>query len=270
MIGVHGLQDNAATFDRLAPLLPANFYLVSIDLPGHGLSSHLPKGILYNFLDMMQVISRVADHFGWPKFYFLAHSLGGQLGTYYASIYPERIIKLVALDALRPGTLLTSNFIPIFRSRHKKLLQMEKKLSEGKEPCYTYGEAKQRLFASRYSELTSDSADILLKRSLRPNNGGYTFRLDQRLKFLVYPYHTHEQQIAIMKNLRCNFLLIKARESLPLYELRANQDLVNLFRSNSAIFEEIVVEGNHDVHLNYPERVASHISSFLLHTESKL
>ncbi|KAF4526753.1 hypothetical protein B566_EDAN015100 [Ephemera danica] len=270
IIGVHGLQDNAATFDRLAPLLPTSFYLVSIDLPGHGLSSHLPKGTLYNFLDMMQVITRIANHFNWKKFYYLGHSLGGQIGTYYASLYPERVIKLVIVDAFRPGAISENGYIAIFRSRHKKLLELEKKLENGKEPCYTYEEAKRRVLASRFSILTPDAADIFLNRSLRPNNGGYTFRLDQRLKFLVYPPHTNSQQIAIIGNLRCPFLLVKASESLPMYEMRTTQELLTLLRMSSSVFEEIVVEGTHDVHLIHPERVSTAVSTFLLHSKSQL
>ena len=41
---MHGYMDNAGTFDRLIPLLPDKFYVVAIDLPGHGFSSHVPYG----------------------------------------------------------------------------------------------------------------------------------------------------------------------------------------------------------------------------------
>ncbi|KAG8302741.1 hypothetical protein J6590_025016 [Homalodisca vitripennis] len=42
VIAIHGWQDNAGTFDNLAPLLPADVPFLCIDLPGHGFSSHLP------------------------------------------------------------------------------------------------------------------------------------------------------------------------------------------------------------------------------------
>jgi pimeloyl-ACP methyl ester carboxylesterase len=43
-IAMHGYMDNAGTWDRLIPLLPDQFYIVAIDLPGHGFSSHVPYG----------------------------------------------------------------------------------------------------------------------------------------------------------------------------------------------------------------------------------
>jgi pimeloyl-ACP methyl ester carboxylesterase len=51
IVALHGWQDNCGTFDTLAPLLPKNVSLLAIDLPGHGLSSRVPDGMAYHFLD---------------------------------------------------------------------------------------------------------------------------------------------------------------------------------------------------------------------------
>lgn len=47
---VHGWNDNAGTFDKLIPMLPQDLYIVAVDMPGHGLSSHLPPGITYHYV----------------------------------------------------------------------------------------------------------------------------------------------------------------------------------------------------------------------------
>lgn len=46
VLAIHGWQDNAGTFDRLLPLLPQCIPILAIDLPGHGLSSHYPTGMV--------------------------------------------------------------------------------------------------------------------------------------------------------------------------------------------------------------------------------
>ncbi|KYQ55685.1 putative serine hydrolase [Trachymyrmex zeteki] len=47
IVAIHGWQDNSGTFDKLAQLLSNNIAILSIDLPGHGISSHLPLGQFY-------------------------------------------------------------------------------------------------------------------------------------------------------------------------------------------------------------------------------
>lgn len=58
IIAIHGWQDNAGTFDKLAPVLrDSGFAVFAIDLPGHGLSSHMPLGQFYYLLwDGVQII----------------------------------------------------------------------------------------------------------------------------------------------------------------------------------------------------------------------
>lgn len=46
VLAIHGWQDNAGTFDRLLPLLPATIPILAIDLPGHGHSTPYPTGMV--------------------------------------------------------------------------------------------------------------------------------------------------------------------------------------------------------------------------------
>ena len=53
---LHGWLDNAGTWSALAPLLPPHLHLVALELPGHGLSDHLPAGLHYHDVDHLSAI----------------------------------------------------------------------------------------------------------------------------------------------------------------------------------------------------------------------
>ncbi|XP_066292631.1 serine hydrolase-like protein [Branchiostoma lanceolatum] len=61
VLGLHGYLDNANTFDTLAPLLPKDLYFVSLDLSGHGHSSHFPLGMTYKYENYLMDVHRVVQ-----------------------------------------------------------------------------------------------------------------------------------------------------------------------------------------------------------------
>lgn len=87
---MHGFQDNSSSFDPLIPLIIRdNMKIVSVDQPGHGLSSHL-TGTGYDFLlDGLGAIHRVVRHFGWSKVTLIGHSYGSILSFVYAGTNVE-------------------------------------------------------------------------------------------------------------------------------------------------------------------------------------
>ena len=66
ILALHGWLDNAASFDCIAPLLK-NYHIVAVDLPGHGLSPHKPKGSRYHYLDYVNDVYEIIKYFGWEK-----------------------------------------------------------------------------------------------------------------------------------------------------------------------------------------------------------
>lgn len=78
-------------------------YIVAIDLPGHGSSSHLPKGIPYTDMTWIVEIRRTLIYLQWQSdVTIIAHSMGANACLELATLYPEIVSNLVMLDTIKP------------------------------------------------------------------------------------------------------------------------------------------------------------------------
>ncbi|KAK7864620.1 hypothetical protein R5R35_012399 [Gryllus longicercus] len=266
---VHGIQDNANTFDHLVPLLPSSFFYVCVDLPGHGFSSPFPSGLVLDFFDYVLVLKRVVDYFEWKKVVYMAHSLGAQLGTYFSVIFPEIVAKLIMLDAVGPFCIPTEQFWEKHRTLNKGLCDLEQRMQERAAPKYSYNEAVTRLTQNRFSNISYESAETLVKRSLIRNDEGYSYSTDQRLKLTLWANVDAKTQISTLAKIQCPQLLIIASESAPFFKMPFFKNIISVYKRKYN-FTSHVVKGNHDVHLDHPERVANLISKFLKFSKSSL
>ncbi len=106
IILLHGLTANAHAFDGLisAGLSPA-FHVVSVDLRGRGQSTQPSEG--YTMADHAADILGLMDHLRIDKAIFGGHSFGGFLALYIAKFFPERVKKIILMDAaakMHPNT----------------------------------------------------------------------------------------------------------------------------------------------------------------------
>ncbi|WP_118951396.1 alpha/beta fold hydrolase [Taibaiella helva] len=98
LVLMHGLTANAHAFDGLVSHgLTKHFRLISPDLRGRGLSSK--PAFHYGLEDHARDILGLLDHLGIEKALLGGHSYGALLSVYIAANYPERVEKLVILDA---------------------------------------------------------------------------------------------------------------------------------------------------------------------------
>jgi len=98
LILLHGLTANAHAFDGLVSRgLADNFRIISPDLRGRGLSDKpaFNYGLKHHALDVLGMM----DALGVDKAILGGHSFGGLLSTYIATHYPERVEKVIIIDA---------------------------------------------------------------------------------------------------------------------------------------------------------------------------
>lgn len=98
LVLIHGLTANAHAFDGLVSHgLCDTLRFISPDLRGRGLSSK--PAFRYTLADHAGDILGLLDHLGIEKALLGGHSYGGLLSTYIAANYPDRVERLVILDA---------------------------------------------------------------------------------------------------------------------------------------------------------------------------
>jgi pimeloyl-ACP methyl ester carboxylesterase len=250
--------DNAASYDRLAPLLPDSLQLVALDWSGHGLSSHRPPGVPYHFVDWIPELLDAADALGWETFSLMGHSMGAGASVLAAGAVPERIEKLVLLEGLGP---FSSSAEDAPEQMLRALSQRHMRSGRSPRVYKTFEEAvRQRMNGF---PLEKESARLLTKRGTRTvEPEGYVFRYAPALRNTSLLRLSEEQVCAFLSSIRCPVLVVQAMDGL-------SNPAVDVSRRLNAIrdFEMVQVEGGHHVHLDHPERIAEAVAEFLLTDE---
>ena len=95
---VHGLTVSHMEFAELGPALAAaGHYVIAPDLRGRGLSDKPPHG--YSVSIHAHDLLTLCDALGVSTFNYVGHSLGAIIGLYLGALYPQRVGKLVLIDA---------------------------------------------------------------------------------------------------------------------------------------------------------------------------
>ena len=252
VLALHGWLDNAASFDRLAPLLP-ELHLVALDLTGHGRSEHRHSSAVHHFIDWAPEVLAVADHLGWQTFSLLGHSMGAGISTLVAGTFPDRLRRLVLLEGAGPLAADASRAPAQLASA----LEDEGRLSAKTPRLFPDLEAAVAARLSD-SDLDTKAAELLVVRGSEEVDGGVRFTHDPRLRTRSRTRLTENQVLAFLANISCPVLAVRALQGWPFPE-----ELVMARLRTIADLETAEIEGGHHVHLTHPERVAPLINKFL-------
>ena len=99
LILLHGGQDHCRSWDWVAEELRNEWHIVAPDLRGHGDSDWSPDGA-YSAASFVYDFAQFVHQLKEKPVTIVAHSLGGNIATRYAGIYPENVRKLVAIEGL--------------------------------------------------------------------------------------------------------------------------------------------------------------------------
>lgn len=195
VLACHGWLDNAASFERLAPLLK-DCHVVALDMPGHGHSDHKSRQATYNIWDDLRDILAVADTLGWQQFHLLGHSRGAIMSMLLATAIPQRILSLLMLDGLVPVPT------PIAETA-SQLGQFLKDYSGSRQKSHPGFSAIDDAVnvRRRAVKMSEESARPIVERGLIESEGRYYWRSDPRLLYASAFKLSHEHNQALLNAL---------------------------------------------------------------------
>jgi pimeloyl-ACP methyl ester carboxylesterase len=95
---LHGSNSSFLTWEPWSKRLSDKFHVIAVDLPGHGLTGAVPNGD-YSDAGMAKFVGEFADRMKLKTFALAGNSMGGGVAARFAEEHPDRVSKLILVDA---------------------------------------------------------------------------------------------------------------------------------------------------------------------------
>jgi pimeloyl-ACP methyl ester carboxylesterase len=249
---LHGWLDNAASFVPLSPFLK-QFDLLALDFAGHGFSSHRPETSRYYFPDYMFDIDAAMDVLGWDKCHIIGHSMGGGVASGIAAAAPERVNRLVLLDAV--GVLA----LPAEQAAKQLRLSMQS-VRKSRHFLRPYESLEEAMMArQKHSRLSDEAARLLCERSLEHTGDFYQWRTDPRLNWRSPQLLSEPQALSLLAAIISPTLVITS----PWANDYLGEDMLQKRLSAISNCTHISSPGHHHFHMEQAGPTGKLITEFL-------
>src|SRR6202171_2495908 len=119
LVLLHGVGSSLFTWDRWVRQLAGTRRLIRLDLPGFGLTGPAPDGD-YTAARYVRVVAALLDSLGVARTDIAGNSMGGRTALMFALAHPERVRKLILVDAGGFAPMLSPP--PLFRLAQTPIL----------------------------------------------------------------------------------------------------------------------------------------------------
>ncbi|MBA6115266.1 alpha/beta hydrolase [Pseudomonas putida] len=216
VLALHGWLDNAASFDRLGPLLDGCF-VVAPDLVGHGRSEHRRQDSGYYLWEHAEDMLAVAESLGLARFHVLAHGMGSGIASLLAAM-TSGIASMIFLDGMgAPFTVAEDDRVQhLARAYRLKRMVRRSQLQGFAEPESSRFDNLETALEQRRKrldgELSGAAARLLALRDLLPLEEGYCWRHDPRLVLPEPMPLTEREACELLSEIHCPLYLMFGRQ----------------------------------------------------------
>jgi pimeloyl-ACP methyl ester carboxylesterase len=211
---VHGGRDHCRSWDWVAAELASDWHIIAPDLRGHGDSAWSPDGN-YETTAFVYDLAQLIHQLDLSPVTIVAHSLGGNVSTRYAGLYPENVRKLVAIEGLGPSPKIRAERAAIPLAEQWRKWISDKRAAAGRLPkrYATIDDALARMQAEN-AYLTDEQARHLTIHGVNRNEDGtWSWKFDNHLN--VWPFFDLPDEAieALWSAITCPTLLLYGADS---------------------------------------------------------
>jgi len=258
LVLVHGGRDHARAWDEVARAFAPRWRVIVPDLRGHGDSEWVNDGI-YQIHDHLQDLITLSRKLDLPPCPYIGHSLGGNVVTRFAGLYPDRVSRLVNIEGLGEPPALAAE-----RAKRDQVvvlrdwLEKRIRLAEFEPRPHADADALGDRMAALDAHIPRAKVMELLRLGTRANpDGSVTLKYDPAIS-PAPPDLPQDVKHRLWAAITCPILLIYGAQSWasnPAVDGRAQ-----LFR-NARV--ELIEGAGHWLHHDQPEIFIALVTDFL-------
>ena len=245
LLMVHGGRDHCRNWDWVAEALRHDYHVIAPDLRGHGDSQWLVGGS-YTHMDYVYDIAQLVHQVARDKVTIISHSLGGSISLLYASMYPELVDRLVAIEGLGPPKGVREMLMKTPQYERIRIWVDDLRNAAGRIPrrYKTLEDAFKRMQEENPHLSTEQARHLTLHGANRNEDGTYSWKFDNYVRvFSPGNYRSQELQQGY-ERIECPVLLVHGAQS-PFSD--PDQEIVSRFKDvRVEIFEDAGHWAHHD------------------------
>ena len=245
LLMVHGGRDHCRNWDWVAEALRHDYHVIAPDLRGHGDSQWLVGGS-YTHMDYVYDIAQLVHQVARDKVTIISHSLGGSISLLYASMYPELVDRLVAIEGLGPPKGVREMLMKTPQYERIRTWVEDLRNAAGRIPrrYKTLEDAFKRMQDENPHLSTEQARHLTLHGANRNEDGTYSWKFDNYVRvFSPGNYRSQELQQGY-ERIECPVLLVHGAQS-PFSD--PDQEIVSRFKDvRVEIFEDAGHWAHHD------------------------
>jgi pimeloyl-ACP methyl ester carboxylesterase len=211
---VHGGRDHARSWDWVAEELRQDWHIIAPDLRGHGDSSWSPDGN-YEMSAFVYDVAQLIHQLNLAPVSIIAHSMGGNIATRYAGLYPENVKKLVNIEGLGLSPKMQAERDALgIQKRFRQWIE-DKRNAAGRTPKrYPSIEAAYERMKTENAYLTDEQARHLTVHGISRNEDGtWSWKFDNYLNIWAMFDMPREDLLALWHEISCPMLLLYGEKS---------------------------------------------------------